>query len=273
MNNFKRNFESTGPLMTRRGFGQANKRQSITETTMMDNNTNVWGSDDQDESLKPDLKNLASLAAALSTNSRALQLKAVEAFRKLLSKVDKPPVPQVIAAGVVTRFVEFIGPNYRAHNKLQFEAAWALTNIASSDHTAIVVELGAVQPLCDMLASDHADIRDQAAWCLGNIAGDSVSLRDALLVQGVLPKLLPNITEASSITMQRNCTWALSNFCRHKPSPPIKKIKPALPVLASLLNTSKDTEVGWPNAIYLLLIPSSPISSTALAAVPPPCDL
>jgi hypothetical protein len=205
--------------------------------------TNAWSTGDDDESLNPELKNLANLAAALSTNSPALQLKAVAAFRKLLSKADNPPVAQVIAAGVVTRFVEFIGPQYRENNKLQFEASWALTNIASSDHTALIVELGAVQPLCDLLASEHAEIRDQAAWCLGNIAGDSVSLRDALLVQGVLPRLLPNITEAASVTMLRNCTWALSNFCRHKPSPPIKKIKPALPVLANILNTCKDGEV------------------------------
>lgn len=117
-----------------------------------------------------------------------------------------------------------------------------MTNIASTEHTRYVVECNAIPGLVSLLMSFNAEVREQAAWCIGNIAGDGSDLRDFILLSNALQPILLNITQPASASILRNCIWTLSNLCRGKPQPDIVQISPALPVLSQILRECNDDE-------------------------------
>ncbi|GLE05980.1 hypothetical protein PINS_up015191 [Pythium insidiosum] len=194
------------------------------------------------------LSELPQMVEGVHSQDRETQLVAVTKFRKLLSIERNPPIKEVIHTGVVPIFVQFLQRD--DFPELQFEAAWALTNIASgtSEDTATVIQHGAIPIFCKLLLSENDDVREQAVWALGNIAGDSVDCRDMVLRSGALRPLLHQLTENSKPTMLRNATWTLSNFCRGKPQPHFDLVQPALPTLGQLIYTSDEevlTDACW----------------------------
>lgn len=188
------------------------------------------------------LQQLPNLFEMLKQPDPNVQLEATISFRKLLSIERSPPIDQVIETGATPYFVEFL--KRQEFPKLQFEAAWALTNIASgtSEHTAIVIDHGAVPIFVALLGSESPDVREQAVWALGNIAGDSPRCRDMVLHAQALHPLLGQLNAEAKIQMLRNATWTLSNFCRGKPQPDFSLLRAALPALARLVH-SNDEEV------------------------------
>ncbi|KAF8535088.1 armadillo-type protein [Trichophaea hybrida] len=185
-------------------------------------------------------EDLPTMCKGVFSDSIDQQIQATTKFRKLLSKERNPPIEKVIECGVVSRFVEFLNS---PHTLVQFEAAWALTNIASGSatQTQVVIEAGAVPIFVQLLSSHEPDVREQAVWALGNIAGDSPQCRDYVLAAGALPPLLNLLGDSRKLSMLRNATWTLSNFCRGKtPQPDWQTILPALPVLAKLVYSLDD---------------------------------
>ncbi|CAB9520057.1 Importin subunit alpha [Seminavis robusta] len=166
---------------------------------------------------------------------------AVQGFRRMLSVEDSPPVDEVLEAGALRFFVGLLDPS-NVHT-LVFEATWALTNIASTDKTQAVVDGGALPMLIQHLHHPVADVREQAAWCIGNIAGDSQELRDLVLGSGALVGLILNLKDPATASLLGNVTWAVSNLCRGKPSPQKHLIQPAVGPLAELLGRTVGPEV------------------------------
>merc|ERR1719428_235489 len=178
---------------------------------------------------------IPGLTQQVMSEDPTLQFSATQQYRKLLSIEQNPPIQEVIQAGVVPRFVQFLKEINRPD--LQFEAAWVLTNIASgtAEQTRVVVEQGALPIFVQLLQSPNDDVREQAVWALGNIAGDPPNFRDLVLQSGGLDSIIAVLNSSEKMSMTRNATWALSNLCRGKPAPPLEWIAQAFGTLASLI--------------------------------------
>lgn len=212
-----------------------NKRE---ETLQKRRNVPIADSTDEDDierSLLPE--NLVKIVKQASVkDDPTVQLMSVQSARKLLSSDRNPPIDQLIASGILPILVECL----KCHDNppLQFEAAWALTNIASgtSAQTNQVVQVGAVPLFLDLLNSPQQNVCEQAVWALGNIIGDGPHLRDYAIELGVVDPLLTFIKPDIPISFLRNITWVIVNLCRNKePPPPINTIQELLPALNVLI--------------------------------------
>eukprot|EP00053_Salpingoeca_punica_P018791 m.186134 g.186134 ORF g.186134 m.186134 type:complete len:537 (-) comp17506_c0_seq2:470-2080(-) len=195
------------------------------------------------------LSDLPMIVEGVTCSEFERVLQATTQCRMLLSK-HQPPIDAVIETGVVPYFVKYLSCD--DYPRLQFEAAWALTNIASgnADQTAIVVREGAIPMFIRLLRSQNEEVREQAVWALGNIAGDGPALRDYVLSIGMMQPLLELIHYPESKTsMVQNATWALSNLCRGKnPPPDFEKIRECIPTVARLLHHESEevlTDACW----------------------------
>ncbi|KPP77474.1 hypothetical protein Z043_103102, partial [Scleropages formosus] len=188
---------------------------------------------DVDGDFRAQNTSLEAIVQNATSDNQGVQLSAVQAARKLLSSDRNPPIDDLIKSGILPILVHCLDRD--DNPSLQFEAAWALTNIASgtSEQTQAVVQSNAVPLFLRLLHSPHQNVCEQAVWALGNIIGDGPQCRDYVISLGVVKPLLSFISPSIPITFLRNVTWVMVNLCRHKdPPPPMETIQEvgALPI-------------------------------------------
>ena len=134
----------------------------------------------------PRLKSILTSPVASESNL----VEATRGLRRILSVEKNIPARELVSLGIVPYLVRNLATSSpKSSTSLIFESAWALTNIASTECTMDVVDAGCIKPLVQLLLHADANIREQAAWCLGNIAGEGPALRDMVLQESALEPL------------------------------------------------------------------------------------
>ena len=191
------------------------------------------------------VENLDRMASSImeETDSFFSPVNGLNQINCLLRKQD-PPIERVVKSGILPKVVLLLQTN--GDYNVQLAASDILLNVASgaSEHVEEIVKLRAIPPLVHLLSSTHTELPFNAAWALGNIAGDAPPFRDLVLQAGVVQPLLKLLEDhqTSDIESVRTYVWLLSNLCRGTPRPDFNLVSPILQTLNELINHS-DEEV------------------------------
>lgn len=168
-----------------------------------------------------DAQDIHTLAVRLTSLPEGVERRrALTAIRHVVSQ---PGFAMDALLGAGTQILDAVFA-YVTHDRPEVvcDALWILSNIASSDHTAVVATRpGFVAYAVDVcLASPSIIIRDQAVWLLANVAGDREEFRVAL---AKLPALGLNLVAYARELVRRptrpasevdTLAWFCSNMVR-----------------------------------------------------------
>jgi hypothetical protein len=115
------------------------------------------------------------------------KISIVEDIRKTISK-DESLVQFIVGSSTINHLVSNLAQS--DNSSLVYQILWTLTNITSTQYTKDVAAAGAIGPVISHFkGSDDPDIMGQAAWCLGNFAGDCEALKEQVMCGGIFPSL------------------------------------------------------------------------------------
>ncbi|CAF5220707.1 unnamed protein product, partial [Rotaria magnacalcarata] len=143
-----------------------------------------------DDSQQHQCLDLNEIVLKSQNSDPTICFQGIRSARKVLSIERNPPIDELINLNLLPILVQCL--SYDQYPELQFEAAWALTNIASgnSQQTQAVVNANALPYLLRLLKSTDSNVCEQAVWAIGNLIGDGSRLRDYAIELGVIPPIV-----------------------------------------------------------------------------------
>ena len=153
---------------------------------------------------------LASYSAALKSGDAKQQQHGLMCIRILLSKAENTgPSEQIMASNTVPILLSFF--KSEDNLKMQFEAAWAVTNLCSEGRDIVdyVCKHDAISAFEGLLnTTKHFEIMEQAVWGLGNIAGECQQYRNQIIkVQSLSMHCIVHQSETWNIALIPCSQW------------------------------------------------------------------
>nr|CAD2175753.1 unnamed protein product [Meloidogyne enterolobii] len=199
--------------------------------------------------------NLQKIVEQAQSPDPEVRMWAVTQARKLLLSDRNPPIDDLISSGILPILVNCLEST---NSTLQFEAAWALTNIASgtSEQTRAVVRAGAVPHFFKLLDSQNMNVCEQAIWALGNIIGDGPHFKDYCIEMGIVQPLLKFVAPEIPLNVLRDVTWVVKFLLPLLATPEVKVQTAALRAVGNIVTgTDEQTQLVFDCGALQLMQP------------------
>lgn len=180
---------------------------------------------EQAQKIEGQASEIDSYIKYLASDNQLEQYYGLVGIRKLLTLPNDPMIQEVIDKSIVFALV-----NTLDHKLPEFvyEAITCICAITSgnADQVKSVTIKGAHKKMITLCDSPFIEIQEQAIWGVGNLAADNIQIREQIINEGALNKLLFYLKSAERKSLVKNVIWAFSNFCKGKNPPKYEIISP-----------------------------------------------
>lgn len=180
---------------------------------------------EQAQKIEGQASEIDSYIKYLASDNQLEQYYGLVGIRKLLTLPNDPMIQEVIDKSIVFALV-----NTLDHKLPEFvyEAITCICAITSgnADQVKSVTIKGAHKKMIALCDSPFIEIQEQAIWGVGNLAADNNQIREQIINEGALNKLLFYLKSAERKSLVKNVIWAFSNFCKGKNPPKYEIISP-----------------------------------------------
>lgn len=161
----------------------------------------------------------------LASNNENDQFCGLVAIRKLLTQDKNQYIQEIIDNALVFPLSSALDHKLP---EFCFEAIACISAISSgsSDQIKSLTNKGIHKKLVSLCDAQFFEIQEQAISAIGNMANDCALIRDAIINEGALDKLLFYLKTAERKSLVKNVLWAFSNFCKGRPPLGYDKISP-----------------------------------------------
>ena len=185
------------------------------------------------DKMNVDLSQFNEIIQAFRSQDMNQKYTGLVGIRKMLS-LQNTPIQELIDMGIIPELIQLLD---NSPAEFQYEALWCLTNIASgtSDQANNIVVKGGIPKIIKLLDSSIEELKIQATWLLGNLSSDCLKIRDTLIKEKAFDKLVTVLASTNDKQLIKQATWAVSNFFRIRPKPPLDTVKKSFNIVARVM--------------------------------------
>jgi len=193
-------------------------------------------------------KSIISAANTLLTSKDSIYI-AIKYIRQCTLYNNETSTEEILRLNIVPSIIGLL----KSEERVALEAAWVLANIAADKGAQKIYECEGHIEIMSIITYASVELQESCLWALGNLAGDSIFLRDKLLNMGIIELIMKLLNKDKiKLSLLRTICWTSANLCRGTPLADITILSPYIDLVCEFLTDIKDQEV-LNHSVYSLL--------------------